>query len=40
MYDVLSRPPAVSMQKTVEFATGANYMSGFNVFSEKRALNK
>lgn len=37
--DVLARPPAVTMPKTVEFADGTNYMSGFNLFSEKRALN-
>ncbi|MBZ5753459.1 DUF3231 family protein [Metabacillus rhizolycopersici] len=37
--DVLPRPPAVSMPKTIEFANGTNYMSGFNLFSEKRALN-
>lgn len=37
--DVLPCPPAVSMPKSVEFATGTNYMSGFNLFSEKRALN-
>ena len=37
--DVLPRPPAVTMPKSVEFADGTNYMSGFNLFSEKRALN-
>lgn len=37
--DVLPCPPAVTMPKTVEFADGTNYMSGFNLFSEKRALN-
>jgi hypothetical protein len=37
--DVLPRPPAVTMPKSVEFAKGTNYMSGFNLFSEKRALN-
>src|SRR5581483_6209234 len=37
--DVLPRPPAVTMPKSVEFANGTNYMSGFNMFSEKRALN-
>ncbi|WP_458415142.1 DUF3231 family protein [Schinkia sp. CFF1] len=36
---VLPHPPAVSMPKTVEIANGTNYMSGFNLFSEKRALN-
>ncbi len=37
--DVLPRPPAVSMPKSVEFVCRTNYMSGFNLFSEKRALN-
>ncbi len=37
--DVLSRPPAVTMPKSVKFVEGKNYMSGFNLFSEKRALN-
>ena len=37
--DVLPRPPAITMPKSVEFADGTNYMSGFNLFSEKRALN-
>jgi hypothetical protein len=37
--DVLARPPAVTMPKSVEFVTDTNYMSGFNLFSEKRALN-
>ena len=37
--DVLPRPPAVIMPKSVEFVEGTNYMSGFNLFSEKRALN-
>ncbi len=37
--DVLSPPPAVTMPKSVEFVKGTNYMSGFNLFSEKRALN-
>jgi hypothetical protein len=36
---VLPFPPALTMPKTVEFADGTNYMSGFNLFSEKRALN-
>jgi hypothetical protein len=36
---VLPHPPAVSMPKSVEFVNGTNYMSGFNLFSEKRALN-
>jgi hypothetical protein len=37
--DVLPHPPAVTMPKSVEFVKGTNYMSGFNLFSEKRALN-
>jgi hypothetical protein len=37
--DVLPRPPAVTMPKSVEFVEGTSYMSGFNLFSEKRALN-
>jgi hypothetical protein len=37
--DVLPRPPAVTMPKSVEFVEGTDYMSGFNLFSEKRALN-
>ncbi len=37
--NILSLPPAVSMPKTVEFAKGVSYMSGFNLFSEKRSLN-
>lgn len=37
--DVLPRSPAVTMPKQVEFAKDANYMSGFNLFSGKRALN-
>ncbi|WP_019390965.1 DUF3231 family protein [Priestia filamentosa] len=37
--DVLPRPPAVSMPKTVEFVKSTNYMSGFNLFSGKRSLN-
>lgn len=37
--DVLPRPPAVTMPKSVKFVEGTNYMSGFNLFSEKRALN-
>lgn len=36
---VLARPPFVSMPKEVEFVRDKNYMSGFNVFSELRALN-
>lgn len=37
--DVLLRPPVVTMPKSVEFVEGTSYMSGFNLFSEKRALN-
>ncbi|WP_421385158.1 DUF3231 family protein [Bacillus salacetis] len=37
--DVLPSAPSVTMPKVVEFAEGPNYMSGFNLFSEKRALN-
>ena len=36
---VLTRPPYVTMPKTVEFVEDKNYMSGFNVFSNKRSLN-
>ncbi|MFT5871698.1 MAG: hypothetical protein ACI8WT_000618 [Clostridium sp.] len=36
---VLARPPYVTMPKQVEFIEDKNYMSGFNVFSEKRSLN-
>jgi hypothetical protein len=36
---VLARPPYVSMPKEVEFVDSKNYMSGFNMLSEKRALN-
>ncbi|GAA0342643.1 hypothetical protein GCM10008967_36360 [Bacillus carboniphilus] len=36
---VLSPSPAVTMPKAVEFAESTNYMSGFNLFSDKRALN-
>ncbi|HEU5139109.1 MAG TPA: DUF3231 family protein [Bacillales bacterium] len=36
---VLARPPYVSMPKEVEFVDGKSYMSGFNLLSEKRALN-
>ncbi|WP_273126769.1 DUF3231 family protein [Bacillus weihaiensis] len=37
--DVLPRPPSVTMPKSVEFAKNTNYMSGLNLFSNKRALN-
>lgn len=36
---VLARPPYVSMPKQVDFIRDKNYMSGFNLFSETRALN-
>jgi hypothetical protein len=36
---VLSRPPYVTMPKQIEFIDDKNYMSGFNVISEKRSLN-
>ncbi len=36
---VLARPPYVTMPKQVEFIEDKNYMSGFNIFSEKRSLN-
>ena len=36
---VLAKPPYVSMPKQVEIIKDKNYMSGFNLFSDKRALN-
>lgn len=36
---VLVKPPYVTMPKQVEFIEDKNYMSGFNIFSNKRALN-
>jgi len=36
---VLARPPYVTMPKQVEFIEDKNYMSGFNIFSDKRSLN-
>ena len=36
---VLARPPYVTMPKQVEFIEDKKYMSGFNLFSDKRALN-
>ena len=36
---VLTRPPYVTMPKTVEFIEDKNYMTGLNLFSEKRSLN-
>ena len=34
----LSKPPCVTMPKKVEFIEDKNYMSGFNLFSEKRSF--
>ena len=36
---VLTRPPYVTMPKQVEFIEDKNYMTGLNIFSEKRSLN-
>ncbi|MGE5405644.1 MAG: DUF3231 family protein [Candidatus Saccharibacteria bacterium] len=36
---VLAQPPHVTMPKTAEFVEEKNYMSGFNPFTDKRALN-
>ena len=36
---VLPKPPYVTMPKKVEFIADKNYMSGFNIFSDKRTLN-
>ncbi len=36
---ILSLPPKVTMPKTVEFIKSKKYMSGFNPFNSKRALN-
>jgi len=36
---VLAKPPYLSMPKQVELIEDKNYMSGFNLFSDKRALN-
>jgi len=36
---VLARPPYVTMPKQVEFVEDKNYMSGFNILSDKRSLN-
>ena len=36
---VLAKPPYVTMPKQVEFIEDKNYMSGFNLFSDKRSLN-
>lgn len=36
---VLTKPPYVAMPKQVEFIEDKNYMSGFNILSDKRSLN-
>ena len=36
---VLARPPYVTMPKHIEFIEDKNYMSGFNILSDKRSLN-
>ena len=36
---VLAKPPYATMPKQVEIIDDKNYMSGFNIFSDKRALN-
>ena len=36
---MLAKPPYVTMPKHVEFIENKNYMSGFNVLSDKRSLN-
>jgi hypothetical protein len=36
---VLARPPYINMPKKAEFIEDTNYMSGFNLLSEKRSLN-
>ncbi|MBU3181858.1 DUF3231 family protein [Clostridium psychrophilum] len=36
---VLAKPPYVTMPKQVEFVENKKYMSGYNLFSEKRSLN-
>jgi hypothetical protein len=36
---ILSLPPKVTMPKTTEFIESKRYMSGFNPFADKRALN-
>ncbi|WP_110111844.1 DUF3231 family protein [Bacillus sp. CGMCC 1.16541] len=37
--DVLPSSPSVTMPKVVEFVEGPSYMSGLNLFSDKRSLN-
>jgi len=36
---VLARPPYVTMPKNIGFIEDKNYMSGFNILSDKRTLN-
>ncbi|MBK5242498.1 DUF3231 family protein [Clostridium sp.] len=36
---VLAQPPAVTIPKRIEFIENINYMSGYNILSEKRSLN-
>jgi hypothetical protein len=36
---VLTKPPYVAMPKQAEFVEDKNYMSGFNILSDKRSLN-
>ena len=36
---VLAKPPYVTMPKHIEFIENKNYMSGFNILSDKRSLN-
>mgnify|MGYP001401415381 CR=1 FL=1 len=36
---ILTRPPNITMPKTTEIIKSKKYMSGYNPFSEKRALN-
>jgi len=36
---VLAKPPSVTMPQKTEFIEDKNYMTGFNIFSEKRSLN-
>mgnify|MGYP001589124559 FL=1 len=36
---VLVRPPYVTIPRQIEFIEDKNYMSGFNLFSDKRSLN-
>jgi len=36
---VLAKPPSVTMPKHIEFIENKNYMSGYNILSERRSLN-